>query len=287
METFELRYFAAVARHENVHRAAEELSISTGSLSKAVARLESELGVQLFERAHRNIRLTSFGRLLQRRAAEILRLEEATRTEIRGAEADFQVRIVGPEVILTRVAPDLIRKLRTEPGRASFEIEPAAEDDTLRRLLQGDAHLGLITSEAPAGLTARVLFKTAFVTCVGKGHPLYRAAKAGETLPIDEVLKHAFVCADRPILGQTQTVQAVDGWRDDKFPRRIGVVTRSLRLIEELVVGGDALAYLPDYYAAQMAATVVDISGCPYACKQTVRLVARDPEKVGWLHRLF
>ena len=58
METFELHYFLSVARFENVHRAAEHAAVSPASLSKAISRLEEELGAKLFARQGRNIVLT-------------------------------------------------------------------------------------------------------------------------------------------------------------------------------------------------------------------------------------
>ncbi len=58
MEIFELRYLLAVAQNENVHRTSEGLNVSPGSLNKAISHLEDELGVSLFYKQGRNIRLT-------------------------------------------------------------------------------------------------------------------------------------------------------------------------------------------------------------------------------------
>ena len=58
MEIFELGYFMAVAKIENVNKAAEDIHISAGSLSKAIARLEAELQTPLFFKSGRGIRLT-------------------------------------------------------------------------------------------------------------------------------------------------------------------------------------------------------------------------------------
>ena len=70
-----IRYFAMVARYEHYTKAANELYITQSTLSKAIEGLEDELGVKLFEKQGRNVRLTFYGRILrdyvQRGTAEI------------------------------------------------------------------------------------------------------------------------------------------------------------------------------------------------------------------------
>ncbi len=70
-----IRYFEMVARYEHYTKAANELYISQSTLSKAIESLEDELGVKLFEKQGRNVRLTFYGRILrdyvQRGTAEI------------------------------------------------------------------------------------------------------------------------------------------------------------------------------------------------------------------------
>lgn len=82
MELRLLRYFLAVAREENITRAAESLHITQPSLSKQLMELEQELGKQLFIRGKRKITLTEEGILLRKRADEILLLCEKTEREI-------------------------------------------------------------------------------------------------------------------------------------------------------------------------------------------------------------
>ena len=77
-----LEYFLAVAEEENVTRASENLHISQPSLSRQIAQLEVELGVQLFERTNKSVKLTPEGRILKGRATEILALTEKTRLEL-------------------------------------------------------------------------------------------------------------------------------------------------------------------------------------------------------------
>ena len=65
MELNKLYYFYIVAKHEHVTRAAEELHISQPALTKTVKLLEDELGVPLFRKDKRSIKLTDFGRFLK------------------------------------------------------------------------------------------------------------------------------------------------------------------------------------------------------------------------------
>lgn len=82
MELRVLRYFLAVAREENITRAAESLHIAQPSLSKQMMELERELGKPLLVRGKRKVTLTKEGVLLRKRAEEILLLTDKTTQEI-------------------------------------------------------------------------------------------------------------------------------------------------------------------------------------------------------------
>lgn len=87
MELRVLRYYLAVAREENITRAAEILHITQPTLSRQMAELEDELNTKLFERIHRKILLTEDGMLLRRRAEELVSLADKTEQEFkRGGE---------------------------------------------------------------------------------------------------------------------------------------------------------------------------------------------------------
>ena len=143
-----------------------------------------------------------------------------------------------------------------------------------------------MTREAPAGLTSRSLGVTAFETCAGPGHPLFKYPNT-RPIPIEEILKYPFVSPSHAFLGQVGIRQSNDGWRDDQFPRCVQYVTSSLELLGDLLLSGRALAYLPDYWVKRLGVRRLLVTGCPYSCKQKIRLLARDPKRLGWLHALF
>jgi DNA-binding transcriptional LysR family regulator len=287
MEIFELRYFFEVAKLENIQRAAKALRVSPGSLSKAIARIEDELGAKLFARAGRNIRLTDQGKLLKLRASQIIDLEEAARVEIAGAMGQLRVTLAGPEVLLTKMGLEITADLRERYPNASFEYHSCEEERALEEVSTGEAHIALVTGDVPADLTAKVVAESTFVTVVGRGHALYARAKADKPVAVEDVLQHPFVSPSRPILGKVGLKQSLDGWRDDVFMRNVTFYTTSIKLLETLLVGGQALAYLPDYYAERLDVAVLTVTGCPYSCAQKIRMVARRPKTVGWLNQLF
>lgn len=81
MEIRTLRYFMAIAREENMTKAAALLHVSQSTLSKQMQMLEDELGKKLFKRHSFSISLTEEGMLLRKRAADVLLLTDKISTE--------------------------------------------------------------------------------------------------------------------------------------------------------------------------------------------------------------
>ncbi|OGQ18446.1 MAG: hypothetical protein A3B70_01195 [Deltaproteobacteria bacterium RIFCSPHIGHO2_02_FULL_40_11] len=287
METFELRYFLSVAKHENIHRASEKLHVSPGSLSKAITRIEGELGIKLFNREGRNIRLTDQGRYLQLRASQIVQLEEATKAEIRGHQNRLHVVMSGPEIFLSRFGLSVTQELKKIYPNSLVEYHSCDEKKALNEVGIGDAHLAIVASETPSHLTSKVLNKIHFKTVVGEGHPLYPLAIAKKSIGIKNVLQYPFVSPTIPFLGGVGLKQSLDGWRDDQFPRKVEYLTSSLKLLENILCAGKAIAYLPDYFANTLKVAPLKVSGCPYSCVQTIRLVARNPKEISWIYDFF
>lgn len=288
METFELKYFMAVAQRENVSRAAEAVHVSPGSLSKAISRLERELKTPLFFKVGRGIKLTPEGLILKKRAADLLQLEEDVRFELAGKNAGAPDLFVSSEEILqTSCGVALAKKTSALFPEARTQYWIRSESKAVEQVLEGEAQLALITAGPPPGTISKTVANVKFQTCAAPGHPLVKRFGVRGTIPIQKVLEYPFVSPDSAILGGISKSSSADGWRDDKFPRRIKYKVYGLKLMENLIREGLALGYLPDYFIASAGLAPLRISGCPYDCQQTVRLIAKDPIALGWLQRLW
>ena len=136
MEFRELRYFLAVAREENITRAAESLHIAQPSLSKQLMELEKKLGKQLLIRGKRKITLTEEGVLLRKRAEEIVDLVEKTEHEIsydlEETMGDIYIGGSIPESVLSVAA-----KLREKYSGIRFHFYSGDALDVSERLDHG------------------------------------------------------------------------------------------------------------------------------------------------------
>lgn len=288
MEIFELRYFFAVAQVESVNRAAEQIHVSPGSLSKAINRLEEELQTPLFFKSGRGIRLTPEGVLLKKKAAQILQLEEDVRLELTGKETgSLNIYISSEEILQTSYGIDLLKIINQHYPQARTQFLIRSEQKAIEQVMDGEAHIALITLDPPADVASKVLAKVEFNTCASKDHPLFKKYNPKQIIPVEEVLQHAFVSPDSAILGRIAKSSSIDGWRDDKFPRQIKYKVCGLKLMENIIREGLALGYLPDYFVESAGLVRLKISGCPYSCHQTVRVITKDPTALGWLNKLW
>lgn len=287
MEIFELRYFLAVAQSENVHRASESLNVSPGSLSKAISRLEDELGVSLFYRQGRNIRLTPEGIALKKRAALIVQLEEDAKIELGGQKGTLNVVISAEEILQTHYGIHISEIIYKAFPYSRFQFLIRAESKVIQQVEDGEVHFGILTGEVPQGLKSKVLSKVEFKTCASAKHALFKKYSQSAKIPVQQILEFPFVSPDSAMLGKISTSASLDGWRDDKFPRQIRYRACGLKIIEKLVQKGHALAYLPDYYVNELDLISLNVTGCPYTCQQTVKIICRDPDALGWMGRIW
>src|SRR6266571_2866299 len=116
MELRSLSYFTRIAELGSITRAASHLRLAQPALTRHVQRLEEELGVALFTRANRGVRLTEAGAKLLESATRILRDVERTGDEIRAQDAHPSGRIIlGITPTLCPIlVPELFARMRRD-----------------------------------------------------------------------------------------------------------------------------------------------------------------------------
>jgi LysR family transcriptional regulator, nitrogen assimilation regulatory protein len=121
MELRSLGYFVRIAELGSITRAAAHLRLAQPALTRHVQRLEEELGVALFTRANRGVRLTEAGQKLLENAERILREVERTGDEIRAQDAHPSGRIIFG--ITPTLCPVLVPELSADMRRDYPRIE--------------------------------------------------------------------------------------------------------------------------------------------------------------------
>jgi DNA-binding transcriptional LysR family regulator len=142
-----LRYVIAVAEELHFSRAALRLRVSQPTLSKQIRDLEDYLGVQLFDRTNRQVRLTPAGRTFVKQARRSLTLSDRAVQTAKGASLpeEYLVSIgYSPQMNLRLLS--VVRSLSTI-GRPKFRLNLISShtNDQVRALLDGTIQAGLVT----------------------------------------------------------------------------------------------------------------------------------------------
>ena len=153
MELRVLKYFLAVAREENITKAAALLHLTQPTLSRQLMQLEEELGVQLFHRSRYRVILTEDGMLLRRRAQEIVDLAEKTAREFQRQEGELTGEIAigsGDLQGMSYLAEQLAAFHREHP-QVRYQLYSGHSDNIKERLEQGLLDFGLLLEPVDIG----------------------------------------------------------------------------------------------------------------------------------------
>lgn len=188
MELRTLRYFLIVAREENITKAASLIHISQPSLSRQLMQMEEQLGVKLFHRSKHSVILTDEGRLLRRRAQEIVALADKAEKELaQGEEAiSGEITIGCGETKNMAYLSQMMVSFREQYPDVTFDIYTAIADDVKERIENGILDFGLMLE--PVEITkynfVRMPLKESWYVLMRKDCPL---AKLERITPEDLV----------------------------------------------------------------------------------------------------
>lgn len=233
MDTVRLKYFSAVAETGSVRRAAEILHVSPPSLSKAIHHLEEELGIKLFIRSGRNIRLTDAGRRFADKTKEVLRGLEELRFSAENEQSSVQeIRLATFEVFSTY----FLRAL-DETGWEDLPV-------TVHDMLPGELERALVERHVDVGLTYMPVphpdLDYLKVASIEMG--VFTAEGAFPDAGQQEL---PFVVPVNPIFGSPSRVRGLDGWPDDAYPRKIKYKVTLLESALELCRRKKAAGFFP------------------------------------------
>ncbi len=141
MDLLQMKYFQTVARLEHMTQAARQLSIAQPSLSQMIARLEEELGVSLFDRQGRQIRLNSFGRAFLWHVERILGELEEAKQEIADM-AGIDRGCIALAIVIPHILPELLHSFLSDHPHVTFRLFHQHSSQTvLQQLEQGEIDL--------------------------------------------------------------------------------------------------------------------------------------------------
>ena len=175
MELRALRYFAALAEELHFGRAARRLSITQPPLSQAIAKLERELGVRLFERTRRRVALTLAGAtFLEEARATLARAAQAVELAQRAHRGEVGRLAVGylaatAFTLLPLVLRDFSRGF---PG-VKLELRELTIPQQHAALLRGDIDVAILRPPvSEAELASEIILAEPFVLALPARHPL-------------------------------------------------------------------------------------------------------------------
>ncbi len=194
----QLEYFVAAADRGSVARAAERLNVSQPSVSNAIAKLEDQLGVQLFIRQHaQGVSLTPTGRRLHMEARDLLRHAEDLFDSAHSANSAITGELsLGCFVTLGPLfMPALVTLFTQHHPAVTIRLREAIQDDLINGLVNGEFDLALLYDlNLPDAVESKPLARFAPYILLPEAH---RLSGAGD-ISLTDIADEPFVLLDVP-----------------------------------------------------------------------------------------
>ena len=241
MTLTELRYIVALADERHFGRAAARCFVSQPSLSASVKKLESELGVELFERGHGDVLVTDTGKRVLEQARRTLDAAEKVKSAaqvatdpLRGPLALGVIHTVAPYLL-----PDLVAELRHRAPEMPLDIEEnlTSNLDIMLRSGHIDVAVLALPYDAP-GVTTTPLYDEDFRVIVPLRHRWSRRKQVGA----DELQGENLLLLN---VGHCFRDQVLDACPEFALPLTSGKQGNSLETIRNMVASGMGISVLP------------------------------------------
>lgn len=243
MELRHLRYFTAIAGERSFTRAAEKLRIAQPPLSRQMRDLEEELGVALFERGSRPLRLTPAGRFFHEHALQILeRADELRITTRRFGETGRRQLVIGfVGSALYGGLPDVVRGFRAAHAQLEVALVEMNTVEQIAALKEGriDVGFGRLRFDDPA-IRREVIVEENLLVALSPDHPL----RERDALHFSDIAAEPLVLyprSPRPSYAD----QILSFFRDRSVEAQVVQEVRELQTALGLVAAGVGITLVP------------------------------------------
>lgn len=192
MEWQQFEYFQTLARMQHVTHAAETLSISQSALSRSIARFEDEIGVPLFDRQGRSIRLNKYGHIFLKHVDNMMKEFDEGKQEIKDLlDPDKgEVSLGFLHTLSTSHIPDLLASFRAHYPKINFRLGQGPSHNLIDQLQLGVFDLCLIAPmENTSPIVWRQLWNEELFVIVPKDHK-YANRK---NITLEEIADESFI----------------------------------------------------------------------------------------------
>ncbi|MFK5958157.1 MAG: LysR family transcriptional regulator [Lutibacter sp.] len=168
-----INYFLAVAEDLHFRKAAERLYISQPGLSRQIKQMEEDLGIKLFERNNRKVKLTKTGEYLKNELSIHLKkldyIFEHAKLLDKGKFGNLKLGYVGSA--MQKIIPGLLLNFRNEYPEVLFSLTEMDNDKQIEGLLAQDIDMGFVRLErVPRSLNILPVLKEPFCLVLPKNH---------------------------------------------------------------------------------------------------------------------
>jgi len=259
MTLTELRYIVAVAREKQFSKAAEACFVSQPTLSLGIKKLEEELGLQLFERNHQNLVITSVGEKIVDQAQKVLRevgqiKEIALRVQ---NQLSYPLKLGAIHTVGPYLFPDLLPVVKEYAPRLPLLVEENYTRELTRKLKKGDIDVAIISLPyEESGIETEVLYEEPFVILVPSSHPL----AISESISMKQLAEENLLMLGPEHCFRNQVSQLCSDCFIDKLSGDNYFESSSLETIRFMVAGGVGVTIVPrmsacaDRYAQRLIA---------------------------------
>ncbi len=242
MEMHQVRYFLAVARTRNFTRAAEECNVSQPSLTRAIQKLEGELGGPLFRREHSLSHLTDLGRIMLPHLEQTYGAAQAAKSLAEGVRkgslAPLSVGVTASFAADHLV--DLLEQLNHSLKGLELTLASEAHADLVRNMMHGDFDIVILEEAAdlPDRLRSWQLFRERYQVLCRTDH------RFAQLNAIEPALLNGEIWIDRPSCLSSPRFQQLCALAEVKpvFRHRAGSETH----LQHMVLAGLGCALTPE-----------------------------------------